>query len=101
MNGVTQDSAKLLSERLALSRELSLLKPEIEHLKSQLANHKELLAEKLALERQLDALEVDLANEKRATQRALHRQENQDGQVEEELRQQVLDLEKRNELVCI
>jgi len=91
---VSQDSAKLLSEKLALSREVAILKPEIEHLQSQLAHQKDVLAEKLALERQLNALEVELANEKRAVQKATRKQD-EEGQVEAELRKRVQDLEKQ------
>ena len=67
----------------------------MEHLRSQLTTHKELLSEKLALERQLNTLEVELANEKRAVQRATQKQETQDQEVEEELRQQIHTLEKK------
>ncbi len=100
LNGVTQDSTKLLSEKLALSRELALLTPEVEHLRSQLAHHKEVLGEKLALERQLSTLEVELANERRAVQRALQKQTAQDAETESDLRQQVQDLERKVEKQC-
>lgn len=92
---MSEDSAKVLSEKLAISRELAILKPEIEHLRSQLSHQKDVLAEKLALERQLNTLEVELANEKRATQKALQRRETQDSDVEEELRQRIVELEKK------
>jgi len=99
LNGMSQDSAKLLTEKLALTREIALLKPEIEHLRSQVTHQKDVLAEKLALERQLNSLEVELANEKRTTQRVTQRQEaaahENNDEVVEELRQQVADLEKR------
>lgn len=95
LNGVSHDSAKLLTEKLALSRELALLKPEIEHLRSQLTHQKDVLAEKLALERQLNTLEVELANEKRATQRALQKQDHQDTEVEDDLRRQLREAEKK------
>jgi hypothetical protein len=67
---VSKDSTKLLTEKLALSHELSSLKPETEHLRSQLALQKNLLSEKLSLERQVNSLSVELETEKRATQRA-------------------------------
>ncbi|KAK4176734.1 hypothetical protein QBC36DRAFT_238265 [Triangularia setosa] len=93
------DSSKVLTEKLALSRELSLLKPEVEHLKSQLTHQKDVLAEKLALERQLNALEVELANEKRAAQKAAllqqQQNENQNQEEEEGLRKQIRELEKQ------
>lgn len=92
---MSEDSTKILSEKLAISRELALLKPEIDHLRSQLSHQKDVLAEKLALERQLNTLEVELANEKRATQKALQRHEAQDNEAEEELRQRVAELESK------
>lgn len=92
---MSDDSAKTLAEKLALSRELALLKPEIDHLRSQVAHQKEVLAEKLALERQLNSLEVELANEKRAAQKATERQESRDNAIEDELRQRIADLENK------
>lgn len=91
---MSDDSAKVLGEKLALSRELAILKPEIDHLRSQLSHQKDVLAEKLALERQLNSLEVELSNEKRATQKALQQQEGKESKAEEELRQRVAELEK-------
>jgi hypothetical protein len=88
---IHKDSAKLRTEKLALSRDLDVLKPEIEHLKSQVAHQKTVLAEKLALERQINALEVELANEKRAVEK-LH---GRDRGAEDDLRQQIRDLEKQ------
>jgi hypothetical protein len=69
------DSTKLLTEKLALSRELAALRPEVDHLRSQAASNQTLLAEKLALQRQLGTLQVELETEKRSTQRALSREE--------------------------
>lgn len=68
---MTLDSTKLLTEKLTLARELSALKPEVDHLRSQAASHQSLLAEKLSLQRQLNIVQVELETEKRATQRAL------------------------------
>lgn len=92
---MSDDSSKILAEKLALSRELALLKPEIDHLRSQINHQKDVLAEKLALERQLNSLEVELADEKRANQKALQRQESKDNEAEEELQQRVSELEKK------
>lgn len=69
------DSTKLLTEKLALARELSSLKPEVDHLRSQTALHQNVLAEKLSLQRQLSKMQVELEMEKRATQRALAKEE--------------------------
>ncbi|KAK0708404.1 hypothetical protein B0H67DRAFT_648473 [Lasiosphaeris hirsuta] len=93
-SSVSQDSAKLLTEKLALSREVAVLKPEIEHLRSQLAHQKDVLAEKLAVERQLNALEVELANEKRAARKTAQKQDRESAD-ESDLRKQVQDLEKQ------
>ena len=65
------DSTKLLTEKLALAREVTSLKPEIDHLRSQAVAHQAVLAEKLTLQRQVSSLQVELELEKRATQRAI------------------------------
>ena len=65
------DSTKLLTEKLALAREVTSLKPEIDHLRSQTVAHQAILAEKLTLQRQVGSLQVELDLEKRATQRAI------------------------------
>jgi hypothetical protein len=70
MNGFSNDSAKVLREKLALTRELANLKPEVEHLRSQVASNQDLLAEKLTLQRQLSTLQVELENAKRTAERA-------------------------------
>lgn len=94
MNNASQDSANLLAEKLSLSRELAVLKPEIEHLRSQVNQQQATLAEKLALERQVDTLEVELANEKKATKRAMQKRESND-RVEDELRKKLRETEKK------
>ncbi|KAI0417128.1 hypothetical protein F5X98DRAFT_161383 [Xylaria grammica] len=93
MNNLSENSANVLSEKLALSRELANLKPEIEHLRSQVNHQQATLAEKLALERQVDTLEVQLANEKKATRRAMQTRESTD-RVEDELRKNLRETEK-------
>ena len=65
------DSTKLLTEKLALAREVTSLKPEVDHLRSQTVAHQAVLAEKLSLQRQVSSLQVELELEKRATQRAI------------------------------
>ncbi|KAI1272469.1 hypothetical protein F5Y07DRAFT_379822 [Xylaria sp. FL0933] len=94
MNNMNENSANLLSEKLALSRELANLKPEIEHLRSQVNHQQATLAEKLSLERQVDTLEVELANEKKATRRAMQTRESND-RVEDELRKKLRETEKQ------
>jgi hypothetical protein len=94
MSNATQDSTKLLAEKLSLSRELAVLKPELDHLRSQLLNQQTTLAEKLELERQVTTLEVELANEKKATKRAMQSRESND-RVEDDLRKRLRETEKQ------
>lgn len=94
MNNATQDSSNLLAEKLSLSRELAILKPEIEHLRSQVNHQQATLAEKLALERQVTTLEVELANEKKATKRAIQKRESHD-RAEDDLRKNLREVEKK------
>ena len=91
------DSSKLLTEKLTLARELSALKPEIDHLRSQTASHQLLLAEKLSLHRQLGTVQIELTTEKRATQRALAKEEKiqaADAKLESRLESLQADLVK-------
>lgn len=74
MENVTSDSNKTLSEKLALSREISSLRPEVEHLRAQVESNQGLLSEKLALQRQLTTLQVELENEKRTAARTISKQ---------------------------
>lgn len=88
MENVTSDSNKILSEKLALSREISSLRPEVEHLRAQVEANQGLLTEKLALQRQLSTLQVELENEKRTAARNLAKQGKkmeQDDDVRNEL----------------
>ncbi|KAI3396274.1 hypothetical protein diail_12356 [Diaporthe ilicicola] len=95
LNNMSDDSTKIIAEKLALSRELAVLKPEIDHLRSQVSHQKDVLAEKLALERQLKSLETELANEKRAVEKAIQRQQSEGNQAGEQLQERVADLEKK------
>lgn len=92
MNGVTMDSTKILTEKLSLSRELAILKPELEHLRSQATYQQSVLSEKLALERQVSTLEVELETEKRSSKRAMDKNKNKEKELE--LQQQLDDLQK-------
>lgn len=74
------DSTKLLTEKLALSRELSTLRPEIDHFRSQVASNQTLLAEKLLLEHQLSTVQMELESEKKSIQQFLAK----DGKVRAE-----------------
>ena len=74
LHEVTMDSTKLLTEKLALAREISALKPENDHLRSQAASHQTVYSEKLSLQRQLSSLQEELEMEKRTTERLLAKQ---------------------------
>jgi len=74
MSSSSSEQTKLLTEKLALSRELANLKPEVEHLRAQISTNQQLLSDKLSLERQLNTVQVELENAQRAAQRAKERQ---------------------------
>lgn len=88
------DSTKLLTEKLSLTRELATLKPEVEHLRSQVAHQQTVLSEKLALQRQVSTLEVELENEKRSSKRAA--QKSGQNELEAEMQQQMEELRKEH-----
>lgn len=95
LNNVSADSTKVLTEKLALSRELATLKPELEHLRSQAASNQNALAEKLALQREVNSLQVELETERRALQRV----KTKDAKSNEEDSQTLTQLEElRKEL---
>lgn len=95
MENVTSDSNKILSDKLALSREISSLRPEVEHLRAQVEANTGLLAEKLALQRQMTTLQVELENEKRTSARTIAKQGKKMEQ-DEDLRNELEEV--RNEL---
>ncbi|KAH9861581.1 hypothetical protein J1614_011331 [Plenodomus biglobosus] len=93
MENVTSDSDKILSDKLALSRELSSLRPEVEHLRAQVEANQGLLTEKLALQRQLTTLQVELENEKRTAARTVAKQGKKMEQ-DEDLRNEMEEVRK-------
>lgn len=93
MEDVTLDSNKILSEKLALSREISSLRPEVEHLRAQVESNQGLLSEKLSLTRQLTTLQVELENEKRTSARTISKQGRKMEQ-DEELRNELEEVRK-------
>ncbi len=93
MNNVNADSTKLLTEKLALSRELANLKPELEHLRSQATSQQTALSEKLALQRQLSSVQVELETERRALERAKTKDSKQNDQ-DAKLKTQLDELRK-------
>ena len=91
------DSTKLLTEKLTLARELSTLRPEVDHLRSQAASQQSLLADKLSLQRQLSTCQVELETERRSIQRALakeSRMQAQDSRIESQLEELHAELAK-------
>lgn len=96
------DSEAFLTEKLALTRELSILRPELAHCRAQAAAAETLLAEKLELQRQLTAAQCEVENARRDVKRAMAKRRNtgveiaQEEQVEELKRQ--LAKEKRARL---
>jgi hypothetical protein len=109
------DSTKLLTEKLALTRELLNLKPELESLRSQTEAYQVVLSEKLSLQRQLGTTQLELETERRTTQRALTTQEkvtekdtrleNQIEELRKELAQERRDRQKvgrdaQKEMAC-
>ncbi|RAL59355.1 hypothetical protein DID88_006845 [Monilinia fructigena] len=100
-----EDAKKMEAEMRVQTRELknvkaelksmsgvAVLKPELEHLRSQVAHQQSILAEKLALQRQVGTLEVELETERRALSRATEK--NNDHSKEIELQQKIEALQK-------
>ena len=77
---------------MTLAREMASLKLELEHLQANAHSHQALFAEKLSLQHQLDAVRVEVEMEKRATQRALARHDDQQNQ-EKKIKAQFEDLQ--------
>lgn len=88
-----QDSSKTLQEKFALDRELNRIRPEIEHLKSQLTSHQAVVAEKQDLQRELNSLEVELQNERRSKQRL---QQKSDTEASEDWKTRLAAVEKKH-----
>lgn len=98
MSHISTDSTKVLTEKLALARELSTLKPEVEHLRSQATQSQTLLAEKLALQRQITSLEVELETEKRASTRRAQKDEK-DSEKEAKAQDQLMELRRERQSI--
>lgn len=67
---VSAASSKILTQKLALEREMANIKPELEHLRSTTTSNQGLLAEKLALASQLGTTQVELESARQALQQA-------------------------------
>ncbi|KAJ2901711.1 hypothetical protein MKZ38_001521 [Zalerion maritima] len=92
INEALRDSNSTTQKYHTTSAELSRLKPEVEHLRTQMADYQELIATKLSLERSLNQAEVELESEKRASQRARGKANHK---AEEELRDRISELENQ------
>jgi myosin heavy subunit len=93
MSALSQDSTKVLTEKLTLAREIAILKPEIESLRAQVETNKSILSEKLSLQRQLTTVQVELENAQRTAQRAIAKAGNNHDQSEFDL--QIDDLQQK------
>ncbi|KAK5705419.1 hypothetical protein LTR97_002537 [Elasticomyces elasticus] len=80
----TVDLTAAVTEKLAMTRELSVLRPELEHLKTQAANAETLMAEKLALQRQISEVQCEVENAKREARRALAKRRNTGVEIAQE-----------------
>ncbi|KAK3706200.1 hypothetical protein LTR37_012901 [Vermiconidia calcicola] len=89
----SEDVTAALTEKLALTRELSLLKPELEHLKAQAASAEALMTDKLALQRQLTEIQCEVENAKREAKRALAKRRNTGVEIAQE--EQLDDLRRQ------
>lgn len=81
-DGTVSDSKKLSAENANLSKELALLKSQIEELSSSRVSSQEIVAQKQGLERQLTTLEVQLEDEKRSRERIQARNLQQTQELE-------------------
>jgi hypothetical protein len=93
LNDAREDNTAVLTEKLALARELSVLKPELEHLKLQAATVEQLTAEKLDLQHQLTNAQCEVEKSKREAQRALAKRRNTVFEIAQE--EQVDDLKRQ------
>ena len=101
LEAMSRDSAKLLDEKLALAREVSNIRPEIERLRAQEVANASILSEKLSLQRELQTIQIELENEKRALQKALSKDDDRstrETKLESELEGYRLDLAKQKGL---
>lgn len=87
----------LLTEKLALSRELASLKPELDHLRAQTSANEGLLAEKLSLQRELSSIKAELDEERRAARKAQSTEASLEKCIgeAEKLRREVVRAEKK------
>src|ERR1700759_4734734 len=93
MQSISNDTTKILTEKLALAREIATLTPELESLRAQVDSNKSLLSEKLALQRQLTTVQVELENAQRSAQRAIAKNGKNHDQSEFDI--QIEDLQKK------
>lgn len=96
LNDTSHESQRLVEENLRLAKELSSLRPELEHLKAQSASYQALLSDKLSLEQQLKSLSSQLESERRSFERLQVGGMNEAGEEKTRLNTHVKDL--RNEV---
>lgn len=74
LRDISANSQKLLTEKLALTREMEQIRPELDHLRCTTTSNKGLLAEKLSLEREMSNIKAELENEKQASKQLRERE---------------------------
>ncbi|KAK5990969.1 hypothetical protein PT974_09244 [Cladobotryum mycophilum] len=92
LNASMKDSTKVMQEKITLTRELDRLRPEMEHLQSQLADYQTVVAQKHDFQRQVNSLEVELENEKHSRQ---HSRDKEVDSMVNELRSKLEEAEKQ------
>ncbi|QIW99789.1 hypothetical protein AMS68_005307 [Peltaster fructicola] len=92
LRDTTREASTILAEKLALARELSTIKPELEHLKAQDSVMEQLRSEKLALQRQLSDAQCEVETARAEAKRAHAKRRNTTMEIAQE--EQVSDLKK-------
>lgn len=92
LRSTTQDASTTLAAKLALARELSIIKPELEHLRAQETIAEQLRTEKLALQRKLSEAQCELESARAEAKRAQAKRRNTTMEIAQE--EQVSDLKK-------
>lgn len=97
MQNISADSTKLLTDKLALSRELASLKPELEHLRSESLANQHLIPEKLALESKVRTVATELEDAKNTIARLQNEDTSKaDSSMEvHHLKRDLVDLQKK------
>ncbi|KAL4814180.1 hypothetical protein BDW67DRAFT_166322 [Aspergillus spinulosporus] len=101
LSAIASDTQKLQAEKVRLTKEVSSIRSEVDQLRSQSTSASALLAENQAITQQLNEIKIQLENEKRAHERALAEQAQQEEDVRAlttklEVARQELELARRH-----